>query len=97
MTATAGDDSPVLVHNNNDNDKCGGGDSADGPEHVNLDRPSHFRKRVRDTVWENARENSTGQVRDPVTGQFMSKDNPWDMGHVPGHEFWRHQESEPLS
>ncbi len=50
-------------------------------------RPSSFRKGVRDTVWERAKEKSTGRVRDPKTGQFMSKDKPWDMGHKPRHEY----------
>jgi uncharacterized protein YukE len=56
-------------------------------------RPSGFRKPVRDTVWSDAREASTGQVRDPVTGQFMSPDKPWDMGHQPGYEFRKHAAS----
>jgi predicted ribonuclease toxin of YeeF-YezG toxin-antitoxin module len=28
-----------------------------------------------------------------ATGQFMSPDEPWDMGHKPGYEFRKHQES----
>lgn len=64
------------------------------------ERPAGYRKGVRDQVWENAREVSTGQVRDPLTGRFMSKDSPWDMGHKPGYEWWkfqRHAEARGLS
>lgn len=64
------------------------------------ERPAGYRKGVRDQVWENAREVSTGQVRDPLTGRFMSKDSPWDMGHKPGYEWWkfqRHAEAQGLS
>lgn len=60
------------------------------PKKGTYSRPSGYRKGVRDKAWENAREESTGQVRDPVTGRFMSKDKPWDMGHKPGHEFRKH-------
>lgn len=59
----------------------------------NYKRPKGFRKGVRDDAWESAREDSTKQVRDPVTGQFMSKNKPWDMGHKPGHEFKKHAKS----
>lgn len=55
-------------------------------------RPSGFRQGVREEVWGNAIEPKTGRVRDPKTGQFMSSDKPWDMGHQPGHEFWKHQQ-----
>jgi predicted ribonuclease toxin of YeeF-YezG toxin-antitoxin module len=55
-------------------------------------RPTSFRAGVRDQVWENAKD-SHGRVRDPVTGKYMSKDKPWDMGHKPGYEFKKHQES----
>jgi RHS repeat-associated protein len=64
---------------------------AEGP--VSYVRPSEFRSGVRDTVWENAREPTTGQVRDPLTGRFMSKNEPWDMGHRPGFELPKHQAS----
>ena len=58
------------------------------------DRPSGYRKGVRDQVWEQAEKDSPdGIVRDPVTGEKMSKDDPWDMGHKPGYEFTKHQES----
>lgn len=53
--------------------------------------PTSWRSGMRDEVWENAKVN--GRVRDSVTGQFMSKDNPWDMGHKPGYEFKKHRES----
>lgn len=56
------------------------------------DRPTSYREGVRDQVWENAKDEQ-GRVRDPVTGTHMSKDQPWDMGHKPGYEFTKHQES----
>jgi predicted ribonuclease toxin of YeeF-YezG toxin-antitoxin module len=34
-----------------------------------------------------------GASANPLTGQFMSPDEPWDMGHKPGYEFRKHQES----
>lgn len=55
-------------------------------------RPSHWRAGMRDEVWENAKDEH-GRVRDPVSGKYMSKDSPWDMGHKPGFEFRKHQES----
>jgi predicted ribonuclease toxin of YeeF-YezG toxin-antitoxin module len=45
---------------------------------------------TRRQVWENARESSTGQVRDPLTGKFMSPSKPWDAGHKPGYEYSKH-------
>ena len=57
------------------------------------DRPSGFRSGVRDQVWKDAVEPSTGRVRDPVSGQFMSNEQRWDMGHKPGYEFRKHQQS----
>ena len=59
---------------------------------VDYSRPTGFREGVRDKVWENAKD-SHGRVRDPLTGRYMSKDKPWDMGHQPGYEFKKHQES----
>ena len=47
---------------------------------------------MRDEVWQNAKDEH-GRVRDPVTGRYMSKDQVWDMGHKPGYEFYKHQES----
>jgi predicted ribonuclease toxin of YeeF-YezG toxin-antitoxin module len=55
-------------------------------------RPSGYRKGVRDEVWENAK-GPDGSVRDSLTGQVMSKDEAWDMGHKPGYEFRKHQQS----
>ena len=60
------------------------------PRMENYRRPGTFRKGVRDAVWENAKD-VHGRVRDPKTGQFMSKSKPWDMGHRPGMEFRKHQ------
>jgi predicted ribonuclease toxin of YeeF-YezG toxin-antitoxin module len=44
-------------------------------------------------VWENARESGTGQVRDPLTGKWMSPDKAWDAGHKPGYEHSKHVKS----
>jgi len=44
-------------------------------------RAKTFRRGVRDQVWNQGRQDATGQVRDPLTGRFMSKNEPWDMGH----------------
>lgn len=58
------------------------------------ERPSGYRAGVRDDVWDEAAGNSIdGQVRDPLTGDIMSPDDPWDMGHRPGYEFRKHRES----
>ncbi|MFI8709573.1 HNH/ENDO VII family nuclease [Bacillus sp. NPDC077411] len=56
------------------------------------ERPSGYRKGVRDTAWDNAK-GKDGQVRDPETKEIMYKDEPWDMGHKPGYEFRKHQKS----
>ena len=61
-------------------------------EKVDYSRPTHWRAGMRDEVWENAKDEH-GRVRDPVTGRYMSKDQAWDMGHKPGYEFHKHQES----
>lgn len=58
---------------------------------VSYARPSSFRKGVRDQVWEAAR-GSDGMVRSPG-GQIMNSSEPWDMGHKPGYEFRKHQQS----
>ncbi len=55
-------------------------------------RPTNFRKGLRDEVWDNAKDKH-GRVRDPVSGRYMSKNKQWDMGHKPGYEFKKHQES----
>lgn len=61
-------------------------------QEIDYSRPTGFREGVRDKVWENAKD-AHGRVRDPVTGRYMSKEQPWDMGHKPGYEFRKHQES----
>ncbi len=53
-----------------------------------------FRKKTKEDAWNNAKD-AEGKVFDP------NPDNPveikptdkWDMGHKPGYEFWKHQES----
>ncbi|MFV3383182.1 HNH/ENDO VII family nuclease [Pseudomonas sp. NY15354] len=55
-------------------------------------RRGKFHKGVREEVWNNAK-NSEGVVRDPVTNTVMSKNEPWDMGHKPGYEHWKHVRS----
>ena len=60
---------------------------------VSYERPSGFRAGVRDEVWNRAIEPSTGRVRDPLTGRFMGKNQPWHMGHLPGYEFRKHKAS----
>jgi hypothetical protein len=54
-------------------------------------RASGFRKGVRQKTWTDNVETSTGRVRDPVTGQFMSAEKKWDMGHKPGMELRKMQ------
>lgn len=61
-------------------------------EAADYSRPTGWRSGMRDTVWDNAKD-SQGRVRDPLTGKYMSKEQPWDMGHKPGYEFYKHQES----
>lgn len=55
-------------------------------------RPSGFRKGVRDDVW-NAAKGADGRVRDPLTQRVLRRSERWDMGHQPGHEFRKHQDS----
>lgn len=55
-------------------------------------RPAGYRKGVRDKVWENAK-GPDGNVRDPLTGEIMDKEQPWDMGHKPGYEYRKHRQS----
>ncbi|SEP23160.1 Uncharacterized membrane protein HdeD, DUF308 family [Flavobacterium sp. CF108] len=58
------------------------------------ERPSGFRTGVRDTTWSNAEAGSIdGVVRDPLTGRTMLPEEPWDMGHRYGFEFWKHRVS----
>jgi len=58
---------------------------------VDYRRP-YIQKATREQTWKNAIEPATGRVRDPKTGQFMSKDMPWDMGHKPGWEFSKYKD-----
>jgi len=51
-----------------------------------------FRKGVREKVWEDAK-GSDGKVRNPLTDKEMNPNEPWDMGHKPGYEHRKHQES----
>ena len=56
-------------------------------------RNSGFRKGVRDQVWNDAVDDSTGLVNDPLSGATMSKEEPWDMGHRPGMEYWKERDN----
>lgn len=52
-------------------------------------RPSYGKGQV-DEVWESAKKD--GKVHDPNTGEELTwdkaiKPRPWDMGHLPGHEY----------
>jgi HNH/ENDO VII superfamily nuclease with conserved GHE residues len=59
---------------------------------VSYARPSGYRVGVRDQVWNDAiKVSPDGLVRDPLTGRVMSQSEPWDMGHLSGHEFRRIQ------
>ena len=55
-------------------------------------RPTRYRAGVPEKVWENAK-GPDGIVRDPLTKNPMKFDEPWEMGHKPQHEFWKHQVS----
>ncbi|MFA0814280.1 MAG: HNH/ENDO VII family nuclease [Anaerofustis sp.] len=57
---------------------------------VSYERPSQFRKGVRDKVWENAKSED-GRVYDPLTHKEMDQSEPWDMGHKKGYEFKKHK------
>jgi RHS repeat-associated protein len=61
-------------------------DDDDSCEPVSYKRPSGFRKGVRDKAFENNKD-VDGQVYDAVTKRIINKDDPWQMGHLPGHEF----------
>lgn len=53
-----------------------------------------FRKNVRRTVWDEAQNKShDGVVRDPLLQKPMKFEEPWDMGHKPGFEHWKHVRS----
>jgi predicted ribonuclease toxin of YeeF-YezG toxin-antitoxin module len=56
------------------------------------ERPSGYRKGVKDKVWDDAK-GADGKVRDPVTGKEIKPGEKWDMGHKPGYEFKKHQDS----
>ena len=56
------------------------------------ERPSGYRSGVRDDVWKEAQDGD-GIVRDPLTEEVMDPNAPWDMGHKPGYEFRKHQQS----
>ena len=62
-----------------------------GDKGVNYSRPSGYRKGVRDKAWKNAIEDR--EVRDPLTQEIINIDDPWQMGHKPGYEFRKHQQS----
>ncbi len=57
------------------------------------ERPSGFRKGVKEKVIENANKSSRGNIKDPVTKKRINPNEPWDMGHKPGFEFRKHQKS----
>jgi predicted ribonuclease toxin of YeeF-YezG toxin-antitoxin module len=38
-------------------------------------------------------EDADGKVFDPQTSKEMNQTDAWDMGHKPGYEFRKHQES----
>ncbi len=63
-----------------------------GPDDPRFSRPTYYRKGVRDQVFDSAKD-SQGLVRDPLTGDVIDPDEPWDMGHKPGYEFRKHQKS----
>lgn len=62
------------------------------PGSASYARPSGFRKGVREQVWEGAK-GPDGLVRNPGTGEVMQFDQAWDMGHKPGYEFRKYQQS----
>jgi hypothetical protein len=58
------------------------------------ERPSGYHAGVRDKVWAKAVENAPGGVvHDPISGDVIEKDSPWEMGHKPGFEFWKHRQA----
>jgi HNH/ENDO VII superfamily nuclease with conserved GHE residues len=58
----------------------------------NYRRPSGFRKGVRQQVYDE-NKGADGAVRDPKTQGEIKPDDTWDMGHKPGYEFRKHQDS----
>jgi len=59
---------------------------------VSYKRPTRRRTRMRTIAWQSAMDEN-GVVKDPATGRVMDPNEPWDMGHKPGYEFWKHQKS----
>ena len=57
-----------------------------------LYRRAKIRKKVEDKIWESNKD-EYGDVRDPLTKQIMRKDEPWDKGHKPGFEHYKHRQS----
>jgi hypothetical protein len=55
------------------------------------DRPG-FRAGKKAEVWANAPKTANGGVIDP-SGKEILPGDPWEMGHEPGYEFWKHQQS----
>jgi hypothetical protein len=55
-------------------------------------RPSGYPEGFRDQVFDSAK-GTDGFVRDPQTQAIMDPSQPWDMGHKPGLEFSKHQQS----
>ena len=49
-------------------------------------------KNAKETVWDKAKDEQ-GVVKNPITKKVMDIEEPWDMGHKPGHEFRKHQQS----
>jgi predicted ribonuclease toxin of YeeF-YezG toxin-antitoxin module len=68
--------------------KTGSGKATRGT----YDRPSKFRKGIRDKAWD-AAKGKDGKVRDPLTKKVMKRSDAWDMGHKPGYEFRKHAAS----
>ena len=74
-----------FVDGSNGKDAEGGPSAVGaGDKGVNYSRPSGYRTGVRDKVWKNAIEDD---------GEVRNKDDPWQMGHKPGYEFRKHQQS----
>ena len=83
---------PVYEQNQKKSNGAGSDSKSGRDSQVSYSRPSGFRKGVRDKVWDNAK-NANGDVIDLVTKRVMDKSEPWDMGHKPGYEFRKHQQS----
>jgi hypothetical protein len=71
---------------------AGAGAGAGTGSPASYDRPSAYRKGIRDKVWNDA-IGTDGYVRDPQSGSIMNENEPWHMGHRPGYEFRKHQRS----